>query len=169
LPENTKILKADYDTETQLVKDLHVKKQSTLVMFDSNGAIVDAIGDPSVEEITNFFSTPDFNVIGEAGDAYVDFDQANFDTALGSEKMVVFFHADWCGTCRKWEKKLQASLNDLAPNTKILKANFDSNTDLRKKYEVVKQSTAVFINADGSVAKNESDPNIESLNKFFAS
>lgn len=167
LPDSTLILKADYDAEQDLVKELHVKKQSTLVFFDSNGDIVDAVADPSVEQMSQFFTTPDFDVLGAAGERYAEFDQAQFDASLGSEKMVVFFHADWCGTCRKWEKNLQANLDTLNPQAKILKANFDDEADLRQVFGVTKQSQAVFLNADGSVAKNEGDPSIDSINEFF--
>lgn len=167
LPEGTLILKANYDEETDLAKELHVKAQSSMVWFDSNGEIIDTVSDPSVEAISKFFDTPDFNVLDAADDRYTEYEKASFDAALGEEKMVVFFHADWCSACRKWERDLQAGLSRLSDNARIIKADFDTDLDLRQEYKIVRQSTAAFINADGSVEKTEADPTIESLNAFF--
>jgi len=169
LPAGTKILKANYDTETDLIKELHVKKQSSMVFFDANGEIYDTVSDPSVEAITEFFTTPDFDVLGAAGERYTEYNEATFNAAKGNEKMVAFFHADWCGTCRKWEKNLQANLDTLDSSARVVKVDYDTQTALAKEFGVTKQSTAVFLNADGSVAKSEGDPSLDSINEFFTS
>lgn len=93
----------------------------------------------------------------------------NYETnkAVG-QKHILFFHASWCPTCVKWEREIKNRIKDLADNTLILKVDYDNQTDLKTKYGITKQSTAVFIDADGSVVKTEPDPSIESLNAFFA-
>ncbi len=95
---------------------------------------------------------------------YTDY-EANKGTG---KKHILFFHASWCGTCVAWEKKINEMMAELPENTLILKADYDSNTDLRTQYEINKQSTAAFINADGSVAKTEMDPSLDSVKAFFA-
>jgi len=87
--------------------------------------------------------------------------------AGAGKKHVLFFHADWCGTCVKWDAKVTEALSTLPEGTMILKADYDTQSDLAAQYGVRKQSTAVFFNADGSVAKTEADPSIESLTAFF--
>ncbi len=163
LPENAKILKVNYDEETQLAKDLHIKKQSTAVLFNSKGEIVDAIMDPSIDDISKFFTMDENDIFSATGKIYQDY---SADKVSG--KTILFFHADWCSTCRKWEKTLQTNIETVSPNANILKVNYDQENDLRKQYGITKQSQAVFLNADGSVAKTEGDPSIKSINAFFA-
>lgn len=63
---------------------------------------------------------------------------------------VLFFHASWCPSCRTAEKNFQKddfSKTDLS----ILKVDFDSSTDLRKKYGVTSQHTFVQVDASGEL------------------
>lgn len=96
---------------------------------------------------------------------YVKYDA---DKGMG-QKHILFFYADWCPTCVKWEGTLTESLGSLPSNTLIMKVDYDTADDLKTQYKITKQSTAVFINADGSVAKTEADPSMESVTAFFSS
>lgn len=95
---------------------------------------------------------------------YADYDAE----AAADQKHVLFFHATWCPTCVKWDKTVTTGLTDLSSNALIYKADFDTSDALKKQYNVTSHSTAVFINADGSVAKTEIAPSLESVNAFFA-
>lgn len=166
LPANVKILKADYDTEKDLVKSLNVKSQSTLVYIDEKGEIVDTAMDPAIEEVTKFFSEKSAE---KYSTKYEVFSSGKFNQLKGADKFVVMFYADWCGTCRAWEKSILSELDGLPENTKILKADFDTETALKDELEVKMQSTAVFFNADGTVEKSVMDPKSPELIAFFAS
>ena len=85
----------------------------------------------------------------------------------GKEKFVIFFYAEWCGTCRSWEKKIKENLSSLPENTNIIKVDYDQEQALKVEYGINKQSTAVFINADGSVAKKVGDPSLDEITTFF--
>lgn len=63
----------------------------------------------------------------------------------------IFFHAPWCPTCGILDQEINANLSSLPNGTKILKADYDSETALKSKYGVKIQSTVVLINADGQV------------------
>jgi len=89
------------------------------------------------------------------------------DKAQG-QKHILFFHAPWCPSCAKWEAMLEEKMGALADNVVIYKTDYDTSDDLKADYQITQQSTAVFVNADGSVAKREADPSIESMNEFFA-
>ena len=78
---------------------------------------------------------------------------------------VVFFHAEWCGTCVKWEKKVLAE--DWDENVVILKADYDTNKEFATSLGVSKQSTAVFFDADGNVVEVEKDPRMDTVEDFF--
>ncbi len=67
-----------------------------------------------------------------------------------NEATVLFFHASWCPSCRAAEANFQKddfSKTDLS----ILKVDFDSSTDLRKKYGVTSQHTFVQVDASGEL------------------
>jgi thiol-disulfide isomerase/thioredoxin len=60
---------------------------------------------------------------------------------------ILFFHAPWCPECRAYDSALSAT----PPPTgvQILKVDYDSSTDLRKRYGVVVQTTFVKVTPAG--------------------
>jgi cytoskeletal protein RodZ len=60
---------------------------------------------------------------------------------------VLFFHAGWCPECRAFDKAIKEST--VPAGTQILKVDYDSSTDLRKKYGVTLQSTFVSVSSNG--------------------
>jgi thiol-disulfide isomerase/thioredoxin len=67
--------------------------------------------------------------------------------------VVLFFHAAWCPSCRGLENDLNASLSDIPANTHILKLDYDTETELKKKYGVVRQHTLIVVDASGNEVK----------------
>ena len=64
---------------------------------------------------------------------------------------VLFFHADWCSTCNAFEKKV---LSEKIPNNiLILKVNYDTNIKLKRKYNIVTQTSFVLIDKNGNLKK----------------
>jgi len=69
-----------------------------------------------------------------------------------NETTVLFFHASWCPSCRTAEAnflKDDFSGDDIA----VLKVDYDSSIDLRKKYWVTTQHTFVQIDGNGELIK----------------
>ena len=64
---------------------------------------------------------------------------------------ILFFHAPWCPECRGFEEAIESGT--VPDGAQILKVDYDSATDLRKKYEVTIQSTFVRIDATGKRIK----------------
>lgn len=60
---------------------------------------------------------------------------------------ILFFHAPWCPECRGFEEAIKSG--EVPEGAQILKVDYDSATDLRKKYEVTIQSTFVRVDAAG--------------------
>jgi len=85
----------------------------------------------------------------------------------GSQKFVLFFHADWCPTCRVLEKKIKENLKSLE-NAIILETNYDREVEAKKKYNVRVQSTVIFFNADGTVERSKVNPRLQELIDFFS-
>lgn len=68
-----------------------------------------------------------------------------------TENTVIFFHATWCPSCRAADAVI--SKEEIPTGLTILKTDYDSNTDLRKKYGVVAQHTFVQVDANGELIK----------------
>jgi len=82
---------------------------------------------------------------------YMNYDEAKVSEALASgQKVALFFHATWCPSCRSLDKAINSEVSSIPADTLIVKVDFDSSTDLKKKYRVVGQHTTVILNADGS-------------------
>ena len=76
-------------------------------------------------------------------------------TAIAQAKgnIVLFFHANWCPTCIKVNKDIEANLNKIPKDLTILKVNFDDATDLRETYGVTEQHTFVQVDNSGKLIK----------------
>lgn len=71
-------------------------------------------------------------------------------TASEEQKVVLFFHASWCPTCQVAERNFTQSHDQIPEDVLILKADYDSETELKKKYDVNYQHTFVQIDAEGN-------------------
>lgn len=61
-----------------------------------------------------------------------------------SEKYIVlFFHAEWCSTCKAFEKKVLSE--NIPNNILILKVDYDTNIKLKRKYNIVTQTSFVLV------------------------
>lgn len=75
----------------------------------------------------------------------------NPNTIPLSWDIVLFFHADRCPTCNEAEKNF---LNSTIPESlTILKVNYDTETELKKKYGILTQTSYVLIKPDGTLIK----------------
>ena len=77
----------------------------------------------------------------------------NYDASLvgKTENTVIFFHATWCPSCRALDAGINAG--ELPAGLTVLKADFDSSTELKKQYGVVSQHTLVYVDASGNEIK----------------
>ena len=67
--------------------------------------------------------------------------------------VILFFHAAWCPSCRQLEKDINANLSQIPNNVHILKLDYDTQTELKRQYGVVRQHTMVLVDADGTEIK----------------
>ena len=74
--------------------------------------------------------------------------------------VAVFFHADWCGTCKQQDKAFSQLKSESGLDMVLLVADYDRERDLRRNLNVRSQSTVVVFR--GSVEKTrvggETDP-----------
>ena len=66
-------------------------------------------------------------------------------------KVVLFFNASWCPTCKEANKNFDASTPP--EGLTLLKVDYDNSKDLKKKYGVTYQHTYVQVDKDGNLVK----------------
>ncbi len=66
-------------------------------------------------------------------------------------KVVLFFKASWCPTCRALDADIKANLGAIPGGVTILEVDYDKSTDLKQKYGVTMQHTLVQVDAQGNL------------------
>lgn len=92
-------------------------------------------------------SSPDVVAAG----VYQEYSDAAYAEAKGSR--VLFFHAPWCSQCRALDKDI-IDQAELADGVTIFKVDYDTATELRKKYDVTLQTTLVRVDQDGAKVRS---------------
>lgn len=83
---------------------------------------------------------------------YKDYSQETVDAEQkAGNKVVLFFHAPWCPDCKAADSSFKSNLDKIPAGVTLLKTDYDSNTELKKKYAVTHQHTFVQINDDESL------------------
>ncbi|MCE0486916.1 thioredoxin family protein [Ornithinimicrobium sediminis] len=81
--------------------------------------------------------------------AYIDHATYAADTAAHEDSTVVlFFHADWCPSCRATDAALTE--DGVPEGLTVVKVDFDSQTSLRQEYGIVQQHSFVHVDALGT-------------------
>lgn len=62
-----------------------------------------------------------------------------------NKPVALHFHADWCPTCRAQEKVLQELKTEAGLDLTVLVANYDTEKDLKRRFNVRAQSTLVVL------------------------
>jgi thiol-disulfide isomerase/thioredoxin len=84
-----------------------------------------------------------------AAGSFTDYDPALLANAESGD-VVLFFHASWCPSCRALENDLNENLSEIPGDVTILQVDYDSATELKRQYGVVRQHTLVRVDADGN-------------------
>ena len=89
---------------------------------------------------------------------YIPYNEKAYNDVLGSESFVLFFHAEWCPTCRGMEEAILNEMETFPGGTKILKADYDTETELKKTYGITTQSIIVIVDKDGNATETLAAP-----------
>lgn len=82
-------------------------------------------------------------------------------SSYGSQKLVYFFHAQWCSICRDIELDLKADQAKIPTGVTIVETDFDTERDLRMRFGVTTQYTFVQVDASGNEIKQWSATSAE--------
>lgn len=70
-----------------------------------------------------------------------------------TSRVVLFFNATWCPTCRALDKNIKANLSAIPGDITILSVDYDTYKDLKQKYGVTYQHTLVQVDGEGNMLK----------------
>lgn len=82
--------------------------------------------------------------------SYVAYSKQTADMAhANGKKVVLFFHAPWCPTCKVADKEFTDRMAELPTDVVVFKTDYDSETALKSKYGITYQHTFVQIDKNG--------------------
>jgi thiol-disulfide isomerase/thioredoxin len=67
--------------------------------------------------------------------------------------VILFFHATWCPSCRGLNNDIEKNRSTIPVGVTILKTDYDTEIELKKKYGVTTQHTLVQVDKDGNLIK----------------
>ena len=73
--------------------------------------------------------------------------------------IVLFFKAAWCPSCRALDNDIKSNLGDIPENVVLLELDYDTETELKKKYKVTTQHTLVQVDTEGNLINKWSGGN----------
>jgi|GEM_PF-993318 len=91
-------------------------------------------------------SEPTPEPVVAASGTFTDYDPS---LLVAGETNVLFFHATWCPSCRGLENDLNANLSAIPAGVNILKLDYDTETELKQEYGVIRQHTLVVVDGNG--------------------
>lgn len=169
LPENTKILKADFDEALDLRTKYGVTTQDTFIFVDSQGQPTLKNG-ASLTTIETFFVDQTVIPGEERPNGIGGYFEYNADTIASfkdRKAYALFFHASWCPPCRALDKAIKENLTNLPKNTNIFKVDYDNSAELKKLYGVNRQDTFVFFDKAGNPVKVQSGVKLDDITAYF--
>ena len=135
---------------------------SELEELEEFGEIVDEIPDvDEVEEVVSNTTPIETQEVEEVEvetkptieSAYVSYNEASVREVAANGTAVLFFHAPWCPTCRRLDKEIKNEVSTLPDGVVIFKTDYDSESQLKKKYGVTYQHTLVVVDENLDLVK----------------
>lgn len=130
-------------------------------------AMMEKISPPAPPASPNTNTPPPTAMMDKHG-SYQDYSAATVKSEqAGGNKVVLFFHAAWCPFCKTADGAFINRASEIPAGVTILKTDYDSNTDLKKKYGVTYQHTFVQIDSDGNAVTKWNGGDIDNLKKYL--
>ena len=64
--------------------------------------------------------------------------------------VVLFFHASWCPSCRGLNADIEKNLGMIPSDVSILKVDYDTESEMKRRYGVTYQHTLVQVDVQGN-------------------
>ncbi|MGB4833404.1 MAG: thioredoxin family protein [Candidatus Moraniibacteriota bacterium] len=118
------------------------------VMPKTDGAMMDKSDDAMMKKDGAMMDKPMESMM--MGGQYVAYDASKLAFAKEG-KVVLFFRASWCPTCRALDSDIKSNLSQIPKDVLILDVDYDQSAELKKQYGVTYQHTLVQVAADGKM------------------
>lgn len=79
---------------------------------------------------------------------YTSYDE-NVLATTEADRILLFFHATWCPSCRALDQDIVANQANIPENVAIYRVDYDTATELKRKYGVTTQHSVVEIDRSG--------------------
>ncbi len=79
--------------------------------------------------------------------AYLPYTNERLSMVSEGANVVIFFAASWCPTCKILDDNLTAA--EIPTGLVVLKADYDTEIELKQKYNIIYQHTLVHVNEKG--------------------
>ncbi len=144
MKENMK-MEADKKMKEESMKVDTMKKE--MMMKDMSGTMMDSSGSDMMKDEPKMMKAT----------GYMNYDESKVNEALASgQKVVLFFHAAWCPSCRALDSAINSSLSSIPADALIVKVDYDTSDAMKKKYGVTYQHTTVLIDKDMNLVSKKS-------------
>lgn len=153
-------LTKDYVFETGVkvsVTGLVTKKDGTTVQLKEgesawgDGSVMKA-GEEMMESEATGTMMKSEGMISGAG-TYQAYSPEKVAKYAATGKVVLFFHASWCPSCKVLDADIRLHLSDIPATLTILDVDYDTSTAMKKQYGVTFQHTLVEVDASGNLIK----------------
>ena len=67
-----------------------------------------------------------------------------------ASNVVLFYNAYWCSTCKAARDGFESGMDTMPEDLTIVLVDFDENTEMRKKHDVIVQHTFVQVDSAGN-------------------
>ncbi len=132
----------DRESEAMKTSDAEIAKDDK----SEPGKVMNGVHESAGKNATESVGTP------MSSGSYETYDMSKL-VAAKTGKVVLFFRASWCPSCKALNADIQAHLSEIPAGVTILDVDYDSSTDLKKKYAVATQHTLVQVDANGNELK----------------
>lgn len=135
------------------------KKSDDAAMIKSNEDATMNKGNTAMDKGDTMMTKPNGTMKKEEGimmaspGSYEAYSPEKIAAKASQGNVVLFFHANWCPTCRALDADIKAHLKEIPSNLTILDVDYDNSTALKKRYGVTYQHTMVQVDNNGTLIK----------------
>ena len=98
---------------------------------------------------------------------FAEYNSDVFNALLGKKNIALYFFADDCESCVDLKNKIETNISDFPGSAAFLVADFEKETELRSKYEVIAPSTVIYFHNNGMQMGKVQNPPYEAVKGFL--